>query len=206
MIRAVEGIEHEEFIKDMCKLMFIGDEHNINFYINKDIKEECIMQKNKLIEIYLKEDKMIKTSIIYILQKYRFLCIVNKENKNPLILELMNCYLANYYAFMLFKDTFECIDNDILKKHLSGLKDDTIKICCEAMEDIYKQLENVEDMNETVILIGKILACKNILKKYNYNNHKFVKESFALSSILEELTFMNINEKYSEIEQAYNAM
>lgn len=204
MIRVIKGKEHEEYIKFICELMFIKESpNNIEFYIDKNLDNSYIDFNNDPVKIYIREDNTIKTTIIYMLQKYRFICVMDKENKNQILLELMSCYLANYYSITLF-DVFDSVDNSNLKNKLDSLKEDMIEICCESFKETLNDLDEGEDIHESIIMIAKILACRNILKKYNYN-HAIAHEACLLGDIMKDLDWYNVNEMYSKIEQVYNS-
>ena len=200
MIRVIQGKEHEEYIKLMCKMMYI-EKDDMDFYINKNIENSFIYIKNNVVRIFIKEDKFINSSIIYMLQKYRFLCCTQNKNMNPTLLELLDCYLANYYSLTFAIDLVEKM-NIITKDScfdLSKTKQAIIEICNNTILN-YRLDEELTISKKS----GKMIACRNVLRKYNNFDIDFVRESNTFADKLEELEWFNIEEKYDEIVQAFN--
>lgn len=203
MVQVIEGIKHEEFIKDMCKLMFIGENHNINIYINDKLENSISVENNNVIKITAKENDDTEYNIIYMLQKYRFICICNRENKNESVLNIIDDYLANYYMMSLFVDAIENIDNSVLKEMVDKLKNKICNACRANMikfDDILEK-DNTSDEINYLKIIGGMIACRNILRKYSKENNKYITEPNVLGDVLEKLSWNNINEIYEEIEQ-----
>lgn len=202
MIKVIEGKEHEEFVKDMCKLMFITDEHKINLYIN-NLRNSISVEDNE-VKINVKENEDTKYTIIYMLQKYRYLCVCNEENKDERVLHLINSYLANYYMMTLLIDAIEIENDSVLKAMNIKLKAQICNACKANVIKFYNESETDDLIDEINCLnsIGATCACWNVLKKYN---NEPIKESNDLSDVLEKLNWNNINEKYLEIEQTFNS-
>lgn len=207
MIRVIEGKEHEEFIKDMCKLMFIGDEHDINFYINSDLENSISVEDNNIIKITVKENKDTKYTIIYMLQKYRYFLIVDEENKDKRVLNIINNYLSNYYMMTLLIDAIEIgSENDsVLKEMVESLKKQICNACKVNIIKFNDESDKDDLIDEITCLnsIGATCACWNVLRKYS-KDYKFEYGTNALADILEKMEWDNINEIYLEIEQVYN--
>lgn len=167
MIKVIEGQEYEEYIKIMCAVMqVLEDKHDLEFYINKDNLRNCIDYREKTVRFYIndRDNKIIQNSIIYLLQKYRFLCCTqNRGNMSPEILELMECYLSNYYSMILPLDVVDFINknNNIGLKYnnLDGAIKDTITMC----KYVIANCENYKSIGLNKLL-GKLFSCRNILK------------------------------------------
>lgn len=205
MIKVIEGKDNEEFVKSTCKLMYINDEHKINVHINSNLINSMSVENNNEIRINVKENEDTKYNVIYMLQKYRYCWICDEKNKDKRVSNIINNYLANYYMMTLLIDYWNCIDDLDFKNKLDSLKEQICNACRVHIIKFSDESET-ECLNEINCFtrIGEVLACRNVLRKYNKENNKYITEANALGDILEKLEWHNINEMYSEIEQAFN--
>lgn len=190
MIRVIEGKEHQQYIYLVCALMEIPPTHNIDFYITKEVKDSIILNKNRVTTIILPESKGIKADIIYMLQKHRFMMSVNRQNKSAILLNVIDCYLANYYSLTLFNDCFCNVDNAEFKKILNESNTEFANCC---YETVFEDYENEDSADK---LLGKHLASKQYLRRCGVDF-----KSSPLEECFKDLNWKNVNQKYYEIEK-----
>jgi len=202
MIKVIEGKKHEDFVKDMCVVMNINDKHNINFYINESYENNMSVDEDNAVKLTIKENENTKYNIKYMFQKYIFLYVCNEENKDKRVLKIMDNYLSNYNMLTLLICLLENTEDLILKKEVIKLKEYICNVCKSNIIKFNNIFENDDSIDEDTLfnLIGASCACFNVLQKFD---SKSMELSNNLLLSLKKINWHNINEMYSEIEQAF---